>query len=246
MGAVVVQHQVQMSLRVGLGHQLEEGEELVVAVPLEALDLGAEQDVTGAAQLGDDLALAVGPAGQVFSSAQRVCWIVWAAGSRRTLASGPGRGDTSGAAGAVPGCPATSSTAALASSGEVEGVGAHPGMWSTGAGDLGISAVQIHRRRLQLGGSGGAEGVEQALQGRAGLALPGPDDRAVVVMIGDHGQIAVALAVGNLVDPDAGQRSSRRASSMWAATTRTVMAATASQEQRSSRGDGRLVGALGR
>ena len=34
-------------------------------------------------------------------------------------------------------------------------------------------------------------------------SLAGPDDRAVTVVVGDHGQVAVALAVGHLVDPDA-------------------------------------------
>jgi hypothetical protein len=51
----------------------------------------------------------------------------------------------------------------------------------------------------------GAEGVEEALQGGAGHALTGPDDRAVAVVVGDHGQVAVALAVGDLVDADAVQ-----------------------------------------
>jgi hypothetical protein len=36
-GAVVVQHHMQLPSRVGLDHQLEEGEELGVAVPWEAL-----------------------------------------------------------------------------------------------------------------------------------------------------------------------------------------------------------------
>jgi hypothetical protein len=35
--AVVVEHQVQLPPRVGLGYELEEGEELGVAVPVEAL-----------------------------------------------------------------------------------------------------------------------------------------------------------------------------------------------------------------
>ena len=88
----------------------------------------------------------------------------------------------------------------------MERVGAHPGVWGVGAGDLGVGAVQVHRRRLQLGGAGRAEGVEEPLQGGAGLALPDPHDRAVAVVVGDHGQVAVALAVGDLVDADPVQR----------------------------------------
>jgi hypothetical protein len=75
----------------------------------------------------------------------------------------------------------------------MEGVGAHPGLWGTGPGDLGVGAMEVHRRRDQLGGAVGAEGVEEAFQGGAGHALPGPDDRAVAVVVGDHGQVAVAL-----------------------------------------------------
>jgi hypothetical protein len=97
------------------------------------------------------------------------------------------------------------SVAALASLDDVEGVGAHPGLWGAGPGDLGVGAVQVHRRCLQPGGALGAEGVEEALQGGAGHALTGPDDRAGTVVVGDHGQVAVTLAVGDLVDADAVQ-----------------------------------------
>jgi hypothetical protein len=65
--------------------------------------------------------------------------------------------------------------------------------------------MEVHRRRDQLGGAVGAEGVEEAFQGGAGHALPGPDDRAVAVVVGDHGQVAVTLTVGDLIDPDAVQ-----------------------------------------
>jgi hypothetical protein len=65
--------------------------------------------------------------------------------------------------------------------------------------------VQVHRRRDQPGRAGRAEAVEEALQGGAGHALTGPDDRAVTVVVGHHGQVSVALAVGDLVDADAVQ-----------------------------------------
>jgi hypothetical protein len=52
-----------------------------------------------------------------------------------------------------------------------------------GAGEVGVGAVQVHRRRLQLGGAVGAEGVEEPLQGGAGHALVGPDDRAGTVVV---------------------------------------------------------------
>jgi hypothetical protein len=46
---------------------------------------------------------------------------------------------------------------------------------------------------------------KQALQGGAGHAFAGPDDRALAVVVGHHGQVAVALAGGDLVDADAVQ-----------------------------------------
>jgi hypothetical protein len=46
------------------------------------------------------------------------------------------------------------------------------------------------------------QGSEELLQGGAGLAFADPDDRTVAVVVGDHRQVAVALAVGDLIDPD--------------------------------------------
>jgi hypothetical protein len=54
------------------------------------------------------------------------------------------------------------------------------------------------------------------------------------VVVGDHGQVAVTLAVGGLVDADPVQPVQAGVIEVGA-TTRTVMAATASQQQRSSR-----------
>jgi hypothetical protein len=62
--------------------------------------------------------------------------------------------------------------------------------------------VQIHRRGLEPGRALGAELVEEALEGGAGLALADPDYGAVVVVVGDHRQVAVSLAVRDLIDPD--------------------------------------------
>jgi hypothetical protein len=64
-GPVVVQHDVQVSLRVGLGHVLEEGQELLVAVPGEgpvgdpaSRNLGSEQGGRAVATV------VVGPSGR--------------------------------------------------------------------------------------------------------------------------------------------------------------------------------------
>jgi hypothetical protein len=69
-------------------------------------DPGAEQDMAGAAQLGDRLALAVGPASRVFQ--QRPAGVFDQLGSGVLADAGQRSraGDPGGAAGAVPGGPA--------------------------------------------------------------------------------------------------------------------------------------------
>jgi hypothetical protein len=62
--------------------------------------------------------------------------------------------------------------------------------------------MQVHRRSGKPGRSVRAELVEEPLEGGARLALADPHDHAVAVVVGDHGQVAVALSVGDLVDAD--------------------------------------------
>ena len=52
------------------------------------------------------------------------------------------------------------------------------------------------------GASGLAELVVERLQGGGVLALGGPHHPPGLVVVGDHGQVAVALAVADLVDAD--------------------------------------------
>ena len=85
--------------------------------------------------------------------------------------------------------------------GDVEAVDAHDGLGCVGAGALGIAGAHVHRDRGDLGGTFGAQlRVEVVGDGGAG-AFGAPDDLAATV-IGDEGQVAMALAPGDLVDAD--------------------------------------------
>ena len=85
--------------------------------------------------------------------------------------------------------------------GHVEGVGADRRLGRRQADHLGPGAVQVDRHRLDPGAALGPELDEEGGQGRLGAPRPGPDDPPGVVA--DHAQqVAVALAVGDLVDAD--------------------------------------------
>jgi hypothetical protein len=87
----------------------------------------------------------------------------------------------------------------------VEGVEALPSLRGPGVGGLLERRTQVHAYRFQGGAAGFAELVVERLQGRGALALGGPHHPAGLVVVGDHGQVPVALAVAHLVDPDAEQ-----------------------------------------
>ena len=84
----------------------------------------------------------------------------------------------------------------------MERVHALAGLGCLGVGGLLERGPQVEADCLQLGGSGLAELVVELLEGGCVLAFSGPDHRAAAVVVGDHGQIPVSLAVGDLVDPD--------------------------------------------
>jgi len=82
-----------------------------------------------------------------------------------------------------------------------------------GAADRGRAAACHHggdpgggvgADQLDLGAAGLTKGVEEPFQGGLARAWRGPHQPAAVV-VDDHGQIPLALLVGDLVDPDAAQ-----------------------------------------
>ena len=79
-----------------------------------------------------------------------------------------------------------------------DGLGGVPG-----CGDgLGERGSHVHADRLQCSGFFASEVVEECVQGGGVLALGSPDDLACR-MVGDQGEVAVALAPAHLVDADA-------------------------------------------
>jgi hypothetical protein len=98
----------------------------------------------------------------------------------------------------------TWSRASVAHSGHVERVGAaHRGRAAArhhGGDPLG----GVRADQLDLGAAGLAEQVEELVQGGLAGAWRGPDQPALVV-VDDHGQVALALLVAEFVDPDAAQ-----------------------------------------
>ena len=84
----------------------------------------------------------------------------------------------------------------------MEGICALAGLRCAAVGGLLERGTQIHRHRVQPSGSGLTQLVIELLEGARLLAFAGPDHRAGTVVVGDHGQVAVALAVTHLVHPD--------------------------------------------
>jgi hypothetical protein len=69
-------------------------------------------------------------------------------------------------------------------------------------GGLGVGLPQVEGDRLDLGLPLGAELGVEGSQGLGVPALGGPHHRPATVVVGHHGEVAVPLAVGNLVDAD--------------------------------------------
>ena len=79
------------------------------------------------------------------------------------------------------------------------------GLGGTGVGGLLVGAPHVQADRLKVPAASLAELGVEALQGLGVLALGGPHHRSVPVVVGHHCEVAVALAVGDLVDADAQQ-----------------------------------------
>jgi hypothetical protein len=86
----------------------------------------------------------------------------------------------------------------------VEGVGAAHRGWTAACHHGGDPVGSVRADQLDLGAAGLAKGVEEPFQGRLARAGRGPHQPASVV-VDDHGQVALALLVADLVDPDAAQ-----------------------------------------
>jgi len=81
----------------------------------------------------------------------------------------------------------------------VERVQADGGLRHPVAGNGQVDAGAVQADRLDLGGAGVAHGVEEFLEGLFGAFLADPPHPAGVV-VGHHGQVAMAAFVGDLVD----------------------------------------------
>jgi hypothetical protein len=68
---------------------------------------------------------------------------------------------------------------------------------------LGVGASQVDRHRPKPGLSLVAELVVERREGLCVVALLGPHHSTVAVVVGDHGEIAMAPTIGDLVDADA-------------------------------------------
>ena len=84
----------------------------------------------------------------------------------------------------------------------MERVRALAGVGNLVRGGLLIGAAEIQGHRFEPGAAISAEFVVEALEDGVVLAIRGPDHHAAAVVVGDHGQVAVALAVGDLVHAD--------------------------------------------
>jgi hypothetical protein len=124
----------------------------------------------GAAQLVQRRPLLAGERGGSLSSAQRVCLTRSAAGVGADAAAAAAH-DPGGEAGAVPRGAADLVQGVVDQLDHVEGVGTHPGLRRAAAGDLGVGAMQVHRRSGKPGRSVRAELVEEPLEGGARPAL---------------------------------------------------------------------------
>jgi hypothetical protein len=116
---------------------------------------------------------------------------------------------------------------------EVERIHALAQLRGFRVGHLLVGTTHIEADGFKLGHSSGSELVVEGFENRGALALSRPDGSALVVVIGDDGEIAVTLAIGALVDPM--RRSpSKRSTSSSCATTSTTILATLSQPMRSN------------
>jgi len=86
----------------------------------------------------------------------------------------------------------------------VERVDGDGGLWRVGADTLGERWSHVHADRLDLPGAGLAEFGEQRVEGGGVLAGLTPDDLLTAV-VGDQGEVVVALLPADLVHPDVDQ-----------------------------------------
>ena len=98
----------------------------------------------------------------------------------------------------------TWSSASLAHSGHVEWVGAQDGGGTAGRDHPGDPGGRVGADQPDLLASLRTKRVKEAAQRRRVVAGRGPHQPASVV-VDHHGEVAVALLVGDLVDPDPGQ-----------------------------------------
>src|SRR4029079_4205914 len=129
----------------------------------------------------------------------------WQAAARRSapaLRAGRRGGAPCLVAFAVPGPPAGPVDGLVRERHQVEGVHTLAGLWRPGIGCPLERPTPIHADCLQLSATRFAQLVVEGLQGGRVLALAGPDHPAGPVVVGDHGQEPVSLAVADLVDPD--------------------------------------------
>jgi len=179
---------------------LGSGEAVEVAEPFFELPAPVE-DVSVAAQLVEDLELVVVEVVGVFE--QHPAGVSDLAGSRRVARAAQGSFlGAVGAAGLVPNIAAGFVHGLVGELDDVERVDALAGIGGAGVGGLLVRAAHVQRHRLQRCAALLAEFVVEGLEGLGVLALAGPDDGAVAVVIGDDGEVAVAFPPADLVDPD--------------------------------------------
>src|SRR5207237_284980 len=87
---------------------------------------------------------------------------------------------------------------------DVERVEADRGVGELGEGGFAVDAGHVHAHGPDAGAAVFAEQIVEGGEGGAAAALADPQDAAGVV-VGDRGEERAALAVGDLVDADAGE-----------------------------------------
>jgi hypothetical protein len=137
------------------------------------------------------------------------------------------------AAGGVPGLAADLVQRVGGPADDVEGVQAQHGLGAAAGERVGDPGGRIRADQAELGRAVLAERVEEAVQRGLVMAGRGPDQPAGVV-VDHHRQVAVALAVGDLVDADAPQPSRRSTPGSASSATRVRIRPTVRQATRSS------------
>ena len=155
----------------------------------------------------------------------------------------PAAFDRRGLPGLVPGHPPGLVDRLVGQFDDVERIRALAHVRRLGVGGLLVGTAEVERDRLQPSTTGLTQLVVEAFQNLSVAALSGPHHAAALVMVGDHGQVLVALAVRHLINADAQQSRQPGAVDLLADDPRDdpIDGLPAAAQQRADRG---LVGVL--